>query len=143
MFIMPRLGERRAMVAGLLISSVAMVCYGLASEGWMMLTVVVVGSVGGIATPAAQSLVAGQVPSSEQGSVQGTITLRVAPVDDQDEVLAGGLTCEWWSNNPDVADVVGDETDNVVEVTANQAGTAIINVHLGDLTAQTTVEVGG
>ncbi|MBW2453325.1 MAG: hypothetical protein JRI68_02390 [Deltaproteobacteria bacterium] len=76
-------------------------------------------------------------------SVQGTITLRVAPVDDQDEVLAGGLTCEWWSNNPDVADVVGDETDNVVEVTAHQAGTAIINVHLGDLTAQTTVEVGG
>jgi len=76
-------------------------------------------------------------------SVQGIITLRVAPVNDQDEVLAGGLDCEWWSNSPDVADVVGDETDNVIEVEAKQAGTAIINVHLGDLTAQTTVEVGG
>ncbi len=76
-------------------------------------------------------------------SVQGLITLRVAPVDDQEAVLAGGLTCEWSSNHPEVADIVGDSTDNVVEVEAKQAGTAILNVHLGDLTAQTTVEVGG
>jgi len=78
--IVPRIGERRAVIIGLSITTVAMVMYGLASAGWMMLVVVVVGAFGGggIAAPAIQGIVAGSVPPSEQGSVQGTLTSLVS-----------------------------------------------------------------
>ncbi|MFH1807972.1 MAG: TCR/Tet family MFS transporter [Pseudomonadota bacterium] len=72
--IMPVLGERRAVVAGLSLSLISMVLYGLASQSWMMLAVVAVSALGGISMPAIQGLVAGSVPPSEQGSVQGTLT---------------------------------------------------------------------
>jgi DHA1 family tetracycline resistance protein-like MFS transporter len=72
--IMPILGERRAVVVGLGFSMLGMLLYGLASQGWMMLAVVVVAALGGIAMPAIQGLVSGHVPPSEQGSVQGTFT---------------------------------------------------------------------
>jgi DHA1 family tetracycline resistance protein-like MFS transporter len=72
--VVPRLGDRRAAVIGLCISTVAMALFGLAAAGWMMLAVVVLNSLGGIAPPAIQSLVASQVSPAEQGSVQGTVT---------------------------------------------------------------------
>jgi DHA1 family tetracycline resistance protein-like MFS transporter len=72
--IIPRLGERRAVLAGLSISAVSMVMYGLASSGWMMLVVVVVAALGGIAGPAIQGIVSGSVSPSEQGMVQGIMT---------------------------------------------------------------------
>lgn len=72
--IIPWLGERRAILVGLSISSTAFLLYGLAYEGWMMLAVIAVSALGGIAGPAIQGLVAGTVPPSEQGMVQGSLT---------------------------------------------------------------------
>lgn len=72
--IVPALGEQRSVVVGLGIGAVGMLLYGLASTGWMMLAVVVFASFSGIAGPAVQGIVAGSVPPSEQGSVQGTLT---------------------------------------------------------------------
>ncbi len=48
--------------------------YGLATAGWMLFGFIVFGSIGGVAGPAIQSLVAGAVPSEDQGKVQGGIT---------------------------------------------------------------------
>jgi DHA1 family tetracycline resistance protein-like MFS transporter len=73
-----RLGERQAVVFGLSISSLAFLGYGLAYQGWMILPVIVVGSLGGITGPAIQSIVAGSVPSSEQGKIQGALTSLVS-----------------------------------------------------------------
>lgn len=70
----PRLGERRAVVVGLLISTLGMALYGLAAQGWMLLAVMALASLGGIAPPAIQSLVARSVATDEQGSVQGTVS---------------------------------------------------------------------
>lgn len=72
--IVPRVGERRAVLTGLVIGMLAMVLYGLAYEGWMMLAVIFVASLSGIAGPAIQGLVAGSVAPSAQGSVQGALT---------------------------------------------------------------------
>jgi DHA1 family tetracycline resistance protein-like MFS transporter len=72
--IVPRTGERRAVVIGLAVAMLGFVLYGLSTQGWMMLTVVVVTSLGGIAGPAIQGLVAGSVTPSEQGTVQGSLT---------------------------------------------------------------------
>ena len=67
------LGERRAIVFGLGMGVFSFTAYGLASQGWMLLVVIVVGSLGGVAGPAIQGLVAGSVSPSDQGRVQGAL----------------------------------------------------------------------
>lgn len=67
-------GERRTVLVGISISAMAFLCYGLASRGWMVLVTIVWGSLGGLAGPAVQSLVAGSVDPSEQGKMQGALT---------------------------------------------------------------------
>jgi MFS transporter, DHA1 family, tetracycline resistance protein len=69
-----RLGERRAILFGMAVSTLTFLSYGLASQGWMMLVTIVCGAIGGIAGPAIQGLVAGSVPPSEQGRIQGALT---------------------------------------------------------------------
>ena len=69
-----RFGERRAIVLGLSFSALSFAAYGLATQGWMMLVIIVVGSLSGVAAPAIQGLVAGVVAPSEQGKVQGALT---------------------------------------------------------------------
>ena len=68
------LGERRAILYGLVTAVITYLGYGLATAGWMLFAFIVFGSIGGVAGPAIQSLVAGAVPSEDQGKVQGGIT---------------------------------------------------------------------
>lgn len=72
--IIHKLGERRAILGGLAISSVTFLLYGLANQGWMMFAIIVFGAIGGVAGPALQGLVAGSVGPSDQGKVQGGLT---------------------------------------------------------------------
>jgi DHA1 family tetracycline resistance protein-like MFS transporter len=72
--IVNRIGERRAILFGLSVSSLAFLGYGLAPQGWMIPVIILFGSLGGIAGPAIQSIVAHQVDSREQGKVQGALT---------------------------------------------------------------------
>ena len=72
--IIKRIGERQAVIRGLAIGTITFLGYGLASEGWILLAFIVFGSIGGIAGPAIQGLVAGAVPSHDQGKVQGGLT---------------------------------------------------------------------
>lgn len=69
----PKLGERGAVVVGLLVAVVAFVGYGAVPEGWMLYAVLVFGSLGGIAMPAAQALISKAVSPTEQGKVQGAL----------------------------------------------------------------------
>jgi DHA1 family tetracycline resistance protein-like MFS transporter len=69
-----RLGERRMVLLGLAVSAVSFLCYGLAYKGWMMLVVIVFACLGGMAGPAIQGLIAGNVKATEQGRVQGALT---------------------------------------------------------------------
>lgn len=69
-----RLGERRTILVGLTVSTLSFVGYGLASQGWMLLAVIAFASLGAVAGPAIQGLVAGTVPGNEQGAVQGALT---------------------------------------------------------------------
>jgi len=86
-----RFGERRTIIAGLTLSSVGFVGYGLASQGWTMLAVIVVASLGAVAAPAIQGLVAGVVPAGEQGAVQGALTSLVALSSILAPLISGGL----------------------------------------------------
>jgi len=72
--IIPALGERRAIVVGLSISTVVMTAYGLATQGWMIYVFLAIGAFGGISMPSIQGLISRGVPPNEQGSVQGALS---------------------------------------------------------------------
>lgn len=73
-----RFGERKAVLYGLAISTVVFAGYGLATQEWMIMALIVLGSLGGICGPALQSLVAGSVSPSDQGKVQGALTSLIS-----------------------------------------------------------------
>ncbi len=72
--IVPKLGERKALIVGLSIGAANMLGYGLATKGWMIYVILVVGSIGAIGGPAVQALISRSVPPNEQGSVQGALS---------------------------------------------------------------------
>ena len=76
--IVKRLGERNAVTIGLLISALAFLGYGLASEGWMVPYIIIFGSLGGITGPAIQTIVTRTVDETEQGEVQGALTSLIS-----------------------------------------------------------------
>ncbi len=72
--LVPRLGERRALVLGLAVNVLGFVAFGLATRGWMMYAIVVPFALGGLANPSLQALVSRAVGPAEQGEVQGALT---------------------------------------------------------------------
>ena len=72
--IIPKLGERRSILLGLSLSIFSYLAYGLATEGWMIYIIIIIGALAGISGPALQGLVTGNVPPTDQGKVQGALT---------------------------------------------------------------------
>ncbi|MEP7238434.1 MAG: TCR/Tet family MFS transporter [Ferruginibacter sp.] len=70
----PKLGNEKTVYLGLSLYAVGMLLFGIASQGWMMFAFLVPYCLGGIAQPALQAVMAGQVPPNEQGELQGGIT---------------------------------------------------------------------
>ncbi len=69
-----RLGERRAIVFGLLISAVTSFLFAFASQGWMVYAILVIEALGWtIGAPALQGLMSRAVPPDEQGLLQGAL----------------------------------------------------------------------
>ena len=68
------LGERRALVGGLLCGAASFAIYGLAPSGAWVYLGVVVGAMWGIANPSAQTLMTRQIAAGEQGQLQGALS---------------------------------------------------------------------
>jgi DHA1 family tetracycline resistance protein-like MFS transporter len=72
--VVPRVGERRAVLIGLAVSVVVPVLYGVVPRGWMIYPVMVLAIFGWtIAQPAVQALMSQAVPANEQGLLQGAL----------------------------------------------------------------------
>jgi DHA1 family tetracycline resistance protein-like MFS transporter len=72
--IVPRLGERRAVLLGLAVSTITPVLYGIVPRGWMVFPIMVLAVFGWtIAAPAVQALMSRAVPANEQGLLQGAL----------------------------------------------------------------------
>ncbi|HEX9158685.1 MAG TPA: TCR/Tet family MFS transporter [Rhizomicrobium sp.] len=72
--VVPRLGERRAILLGLFVSAIVVVLYGIVPLGWMVYPVMVLGLFGWIiAQPAAMGLMSRTLPANEQGLLQGVV----------------------------------------------------------------------
>ncbi|WP_045234530.1 TCR/Tet family MFS transporter [Deinococcus pimensis] len=73
-FALKALGERVAIIGGLLVGVVQFVLLGLARTDLAMYVAIVIGSVGGVSGPAIQGLISRSVDEREQGTVQGALT---------------------------------------------------------------------
>ncbi|MGN6164483.1 MAG: TCR/Tet family MFS transporter [Flavisolibacter sp.] len=73
-YINPRLGNERSVYIGLAIYSIGMLSFAFATQSWMMFVFMVPYCLGGIAGPALQAILAGHVPPTEQGELQGALT---------------------------------------------------------------------
>ncbi len=73
-YINPKLGDEKSIYVGLGLYSLGLFLFSFATEGWMMFVFLIPYCLGGIAGPALQSIISGNVPKNEQGELQGTLT---------------------------------------------------------------------
>ncbi len=73
-YVNPKLGNEKSIYSGLLLYTIGMFLFGVANQGWMMFVFLIPYCFGGIAQPALQSVMSGQVPANEQGELQGALT---------------------------------------------------------------------
>lgn len=72
--VIPRLGEERAITAGLLLIVVGFVGFAFAQQGWQMYLFIIPAALGGFAKPAMRSLMSNRTPHDAQGELQGAIS---------------------------------------------------------------------
>lgn len=73
-YINPKLGDEKSIYVGLGLYSLGLFLFSFATEGWMMFLFLIPYCLGGIAGPALQSIISGNVPKNEQGELQGALT---------------------------------------------------------------------
>jgi DHA1 family tetracycline resistance protein-like MFS transporter len=76
--LIPRLGAARAVFAGFAFYIIGFVLFAFASQGWMMFAFTGIFALGGLAGPALQGSISGQVPPNEQGELQGALTSLIS-----------------------------------------------------------------
>jgi DHA1 family tetracycline resistance protein-like MFS transporter len=77
-YINPKLGNEKSVYIGLAIYSIGMLAFAFADKSWMMFVFMVPYCLGGIAGPALQAILAGHVPPTEQGELQGALTSMIS-----------------------------------------------------------------
>lgn len=71
--VVPRFGEIKAIIVGLMIQAVCLVAFAQTPDNWILYVVILVSSLAGLAGPSLHALLTQRVPSSEQGELQGSI----------------------------------------------------------------------
>lgn len=70
----PKLGNEKSVYVGLALYALGMLLFAFASQSWMMFVFLVPYCLGGICNPALQAIMAGHVPSNQQGELQGSLS---------------------------------------------------------------------
>lgn len=76
--LIPKLGQTRSVYIGLALYGVGLLCFAFSGQTWMMFASIIPYSMGGIAGPALQGIISGQVPPNEQGELQGAQTSLIS-----------------------------------------------------------------
>lgn len=74
----PRIGNEKSVYLGLTLYTLGLVLFAFANQSWMMFVILMPYCLGGIAGPALQSIISGNVPSNEQGELQGALTSLIS-----------------------------------------------------------------
>lgn len=72
--IVPKLGNSKSIILGILLYMVSFPLFGFATESWMLYIISIPYVLAGIAAPSLQSEVSNLVPENEQGRIQGGVT---------------------------------------------------------------------
>ena len=73
-WINPRLGNEKSIYVGMALYAIGMFLFAFSTQTWMMFAFLIPYCLGGIAGPALQAVVSADVPKTEQGEIQGTLT---------------------------------------------------------------------
>lgn len=73
-WINPKLGNEKSIYVGMALYAIGMFLFAFATQTWMMFVFLVPYCLGGIAGPALQAVISQDVPPTEQGEIQGTLT---------------------------------------------------------------------
>lgn len=74
----PKLGNNRTVYLGLIMYVLGFLGFAFATQGWMMLAVIVPFCIGGLATPALQGIISSEVSQNAQGELQGALTSLIS-----------------------------------------------------------------
>ncbi len=80
--VVPRLGERLAVLLGLGGFILGCVLFACATESWQLYVIAPIYALGGLAAPSVQAVISARVPADEQGELQGALasTIGIAAV---------------------------------------------------------------
>jgi DHA1 family tetracycline resistance protein-like MFS transporter len=88
--LVPKLGDRRAVWAGMSVFALTLVLYGFARVSWQMYAVMIIAQFGFIGIPALMSLITGYASSGEQGELFGLLVAVATSAD-----IIGSLLGPW------------------------------------------------
>ncbi len=72
--IIPAWGQKNSLYIGLALYSLGFFLFAIATESWMMFAFLIPYCLGGIAGPALQGIISGQIPPNSQGELQAALT---------------------------------------------------------------------
>jgi DHA1 family tetracycline resistance protein-like MFS transporter len=87
----PILGNVKSIYIGFALYALGLFLFSIATEGWMMFVFLIPYCLGGIASPALQSIITGYVPANEQGELQGTLTSLISATSIISPIIMTGL----------------------------------------------------
>jgi DHA1 family tetracycline resistance protein-like MFS transporter len=70
----PKIGNEKSIYLGLSMYTIGLVLFAFATQSWMMFAFLVPYCLGGLCSPALQSVISGHVAPNEQGALQGALT---------------------------------------------------------------------
>jgi len=76
--VIPKFGQANSVYIGIALHAIGLFCFGAASVSWMMFVFLIPYCLGGISGPALQGIISNQVPSNQQGELQGALTSLVS-----------------------------------------------------------------
>jgi MFS transporter, DHA1 family, tetracycline resistance protein len=76
--IIPKLGQTRSIYVGFMFNIVGFLLFAFSTQSWMIFAFMIPFALGGLAGPAIQGVLSNQVPSNEQGELQGTMSSVVS-----------------------------------------------------------------
>lgn len=77
-FAMKTFGQKKSVIIGLGLYIIGFTLFAFASSSWMMFAFMIPYALAGIAGPAIQGIVSGQVPANAQGELQGALTSLIS-----------------------------------------------------------------
>lgn len=101
-YINPKLGNEKSVYVGLALYALGLLLFAFASQTWMMFVFLIPYCLGGIAGPALQSIISGQVPANEQGELQGALTSLMSATSIVGPLLMTNLFAFFTKNNAPV-----------------------------------------